>query len=79
MVEASNIEQIGGAFDAFKTAGVQGFIAAGDPVFFGERNRLVQLAVSNRLPSMFPQREYTVAGGLTSYGENLSDFFYRAA
>ena len=28
---------------------------------------------------MFPQREYTVAGGLMSYGENLSDFFYRAA
>ena len=79
VVEASNIEQVAGAFDAFKTAGVQGFIAAGDPMFFGERNRLVQLAVSNHLLSMFPQREYTVAGGLMSYGENLSDFFYRAA
>jgi putative tryptophan/tyrosine transport system substrate-binding protein len=79
VVEASNIEQIGGAFDTFKTASVQGFIAAGDPIFFGERNRLVQLAVSNRLPSMFPNREYTVAGGLMSYGESLTDFFYRAA
>ncbi len=39
----------------------------------------MQLALRNRLPSMFSQREYTVAGGLMSYGENLSDFFYRAA
>ena len=79
VVEAGNIEQIAGAFNAFKTAGVQGFIAAADPLFFGERDRLAQLAISNGLPSMFPQREYTVAGGLMSYGENLSDFFYRAA
>jgi putative ABC transport system substrate-binding protein len=28
---------------------------------------------------MFPQREYPVAGGLMSYGESVSDFFYRAA
>jgi ABC-type uncharacterized transport system substrate-binding protein len=28
---------------------------------------------------MFSQREYVEAGGLMSYGENLSDFFRRAA
>jgi putative ABC transport system substrate-binding protein len=28
---------------------------------------------------MFPQREYVAAGGMMSYGENLADFFYRAA
>src|SRR5438094_7342637 len=33
----------------------------------------------HRLPSIFPQREYAQAGGLMSYGENLSDFFRRAA
>ena len=27
----------------------------------------------------FTQREYTVAGGHMSYGESLSDFYYRAA
>jgi putative tryptophan/tyrosine transport system substrate-binding protein len=79
VVEASNIDQMGNAFDEFKAAGVQGFVAVGDPVFFEERNRLAQLALSNRLPSMFPQSEYAVAGGLMSYGENLSDFFYRVA
>ena len=28
---------------------------------------------------MFSQREYAEAGGLMSYGENLSDFYRRAA
>jgi putative tryptophan/tyrosine transport system substrate-binding protein len=36
-------------------------------------------ALRHRLPSMFTLREYTVAGGLMSYGENLADFWYRAA
>jgi len=64
---------------SFKTAGVQAFVVAGDPVFFNERDQFAQLALHNRLPSMFSQREYTTAGGLMSYGENLSDFYYRAA
>jgi ABC-type uncharacterized transport system substrate-binding protein len=36
-------------------------------------------ALGHRLPSIFVQREYTAAGGLMSYGENLRDFFRRAA
>jgi len=28
---------------------------------------------------MFSQREFVVAGGLMSYGENLADFFRRSA
>jgi putative ABC transport system substrate-binding protein len=79
VVEVSSLDQIDSAFQTFKTAGVQAFIATPSALFFGGQNRLVQLAIRNRLPSMFSQREYTVAGGLMSYGENLSDFFYRAA
>ena len=52
---------------------------AGDAVFFSQRQQLAELAIINRLPTMFSQREYAVAGGLMSYGENLSDFFRRAA
>src|SRR5262249_54712145 len=76
--EASNPEQMDAAIKTFMAATVQGFVAAPDAVFFGDRDRLVQLAVQNNLPSMFSRREYTVAGGLMSYSENLSDFFYRA-
>ena len=79
VVEARNLEEINGALQRFATEGVQAFVTVGDPVFFGELDQLVQLALQNRLPSMFSQHEYTVAGGLMSYGESVSDFYYRAA
>src|SRR5262249_24250575 len=67
------------AFAAFLRERVQAFISAGDALFFAQRRQIAELALKNRLPSMFSQREYAEAGGLMSYGENLSDFFRRAA
>jgi putative ABC transport system substrate-binding protein len=78
-VEARNPQEIESAFAEFDRQRVQAFIAAGDAVFFTHRQRIAELALSNRLPSMFPQREYAAAGGLMTYGENLSGFFRRAA
>jgi putative tryptophan/tyrosine transport system substrate-binding protein len=41
--------------------------------------RINILAVGARLPTMFNTRAYVKAGGLMSYGPNLSDLFRRAA
>jgi len=49
------------------------------PMFGSERRRLVDLAAKNRLPTVFPFREYVDAGGLMSYGPNLADLYRRAA
>jgi len=54
-------------------------MVAQDAVFFGQMQRIAELALSNRLATMFAQREYVVAGGLMSYGESLADLFRRAA
>ena len=35
-------------------------------MFFSERRRLVDLATKNRLPVVYPQREFVDAGGLMS-------------
>lgn len=78
-MEAGNPQQIEDAFTAFANEPVQAVMVASDAVFFGQRQRLAELALAHRLPSMFTQREYTDAGGLMSYGENLSEFFRRAA
>ena len=48
-------------------------------VFFNERRRLVDLAAKNRLPAVYPWREYVDAGGLMAYGPNDSDLYRRAA
>jgi putative ABC transport system substrate-binding protein len=52
---------------------------AGSATFFSERRRLVDLAAKNRLPAVYPQREFVDAGGLMAYGPNLADLFRRAA
>jgi putative tryptophan/tyrosine transport system substrate-binding protein len=78
-MEAGNPQQIRKAFAAFADERVQAVMVAADAVFFLQRQQLAELAIVNRLPTMFSQREYAQAGGLMSYGENLSDFFHRSA
>jgi putative ABC transport system substrate-binding protein len=78
-VEARNPQEIEAAFVTFDRERVQALIAAGDALFFLRRRQIAELALKSRLPSIFSQREYAEVGGLMSYGENLSEFFRRAA
>ena len=50
-----------------------------DPVLLGHRTRIAEFANKNRLPAMYPHREYVEAGGLIAYGVDLRDNFRRAA
>jgi len=50
-----------------------------DATFFRHRQRIADLALESRLPTIFSLRDYAEAGGLMSYGEDLADFFHRAA
>jgi len=43
------------------------------------RAQLTDLAIKSRLPAIYPQTEYTEAGGLMYYGTNTPDLFRRAA
>ena len=76
-MEARDRREIETAFAVFGKERVQAFILASDATFFTHRQRIAELALESRLPSMFSQREYAEAGGLMSYGENLSDFYRR--
>jgi len=78
-MEARSPQEIENAFAAFVKQRVPAVMMAGDAIFFGQRQRIAELALASHLPTMFSQREYAVAGGLMSYGENLADFFRRAA
>jgi putative tryptophan/tyrosine transport system substrate-binding protein len=39
----------------------------------------VDLAAKNRLPAVYPLREFVDAGGLMAYGANLADSYRRTA
>jgi ABC-type uncharacterized transport system substrate-binding protein len=49
------------------------------PMAFAYRRQIVDFAARKRLPSMYEDSESVEAGGLMSYGANLSDLFRRAA
>jgi putative ABC transport system substrate-binding protein len=51
----------------------------GDPLMNLNRERISRLALSARLPTIYPQREYLEAGGFISYGPNYLDLNRRAA
>jgi len=78
-IEARNLQEIEHAFAWSAQERVSAVMVAVDAVFFGQRWRIAELALANRLPTMFALREYAEAGGLMSYGENIADFFRRAA
>jgi len=49
-----------------------------DPFFDGQRDKIVELSVKNRIAGCYPWREYVSAGGLMSYGPNLADQYRQA-
>jgi putative ABC transport system substrate-binding protein len=69
--------EFAGAFAAAKGSG-DALLVLGDPMFFGERERIVELAATSRLPLMGSQKEYAGAGGLLAYGIDQRDSFRRA-
>ena len=50
-----------------------------DPLTFGQRARLAELAAKHRLPAMYAFKEHAEAGGLFSYGPSLQNNARRAA
>jgi putative ABC transport system substrate-binding protein len=67
------------AFAAMRKAAAQALIALTDPILFSQRNRIVDLASSSRLPAVYFFQGFPEAGGLMSYGPNDADLFRRAA
>ena len=78
-VEASTASQIEAAFGAMARARTGALIVAADELFYGQREQIAKLAVKNHLPTISPNRELTQAGGLMSYGQDLSEQYRRAA
>ena len=67
------------AFAGMARARADTLVVVGDALMFSSRARIVSLASNNRLPAMYPQKEYVNAGGLISYGTDLADIFRRSA
>jgi putative ABC transport system substrate-binding protein len=64
-------------FAALVSQQIGALLVNADPVFFAQREKLVQLAASARIPTVYEFREFADAGGLMSYGASLGDAYRR--
>jgi putative tryptophan/tyrosine transport system substrate-binding protein len=67
------------AFSAMRANRSDALLILIDPMLFGERSRLADLAAKHRLPAVSGVREFADAGILMTYGATLSHLFRRAA
>ena len=77
--EVRSANDLDAAFQSLADDHVQAVIVLVDGMLFSERRRIAALAAATRLPAIYGFRDHVDAGGLASYGVNLSENFHRAA
>jgi putative ABC transport system substrate-binding protein len=77
-LEVRGVEDVANVFETFKGF-VNALYVCADPLVNNNRGRIAALALAARLPAIYGEREHVEAGGLVSYGPNLTDLYRRAA
>jgi putative ABC transport system substrate-binding protein len=78
-VGARTAGELDAAFTTMAREGAQAVLVLGTPIFIAARQRLAELAIAHRLPTMYQGRPYVEAGGLMSYYANHDDLWRHAA
>jgi ABC-type uncharacterized transport system substrate-binding protein len=73
--DANSESDIDRSFATFVQRGAGALLVGDDPFFEGRRVHLVNLAARYAVPAIYPNREYTTAGGLISYGTSFTDAY----
>ena len=75
IVNASSERDFDMAFATLAQQRADALLIAGNALFTGQRDRLVTLVARFALPTIYPLREFVVAGGMMSYGASLADAY----
>jgi putative ABC transport system substrate-binding protein len=75
IINATTSRDIDTAFARFTDERPDAIFVAPDPLFYGRRVQLANLASRHAIPSTFSTREIAEAGGLMSYGTNITDAY----
>jgi putative tryptophan/tyrosine transport system substrate-binding protein len=79
LVEVRKPDEFERAFSDISQSHADALIEFPSPMFFGARQRIVDLAAIHRLPAMYNAREFVQIGGLIAYGANIADLSRRTA
>ena len=78
VVEAGAPKELEGAFSTMAGERMSALLVLGDGMFYVNRTRIADLALRNRLPSMFGSGDLARAGGLMAYAPRSGDNYRRA-
>jgi ABC-type uncharacterized transport system substrate-binding protein len=78
MLSAGSDREIDSIFATFKERHIEALLVTADGFFFGLQNKLATLAARHAVPTFYPLSDYVAAGGLISYGANLSESWRQA-
>ena len=78
-VEVGSSDQFDSAFAAMMQERPDGFLMTADIFHLSHIGWIIDFVAKNRLPAMYIVKENVIAGGLMSYGPNLSDLYRRGA
>ena len=79
LVQVKTLDEIEPAFDAAVKRQAAAVIVIHSPLTVGNRVHIAQLALKKQLPMVGAPTQFTEAGGLMSYGPDLTKYFRRAA
>jgi len=75
LVKASNPLEMEDAFATLVRERVEALQIGVDPLFGNHVDQLVTLAARHKVPTIYPWREFTAAGGLMNYGSSIPNAF----
>ena len=75
VLNASTHDEIDEAFAALARQGIGALVVTPDPLFGSRSEQLAALVLRYALPAISAHREFTMAGGLFSYGTSLTDMY----
>jgi putative ABC transport system substrate-binding protein len=76
-LNASTIGEIDAAFATLARERPDALFVAGDAFFVSQREQLAALTARHQIPAAYSVREVVAAGGLMSYGGDLTDMFHQ--
>ena len=75
VAKASSDDELEAAFASLARDGIGPLIVGADPFFDIRRDRIVAFAAQRRLPTIYQFREFALAGGVMSYGQNFAEIY----
>ena len=78
VLNASTEHDLDEVFAALSQSQAHAIVIGGDAFFTSRKERLGALAAHNAVPAIYTRREFAAAGGLVSYGNDLTDSYHLA-